>query len=221
MKELSLYNLTLHYRYSTRLKYYDYSQAGAYFVTVCSQNRECIFGDISNGEMRLNSAGKLVEKWWVELNHKYKDIALDAFVIMPNHVHGIIVLTTGNVGAVHEPPKDKAIRELSSKRVIHELPLQKNKIERRNMVIPRIMGFFKMNSAKHINGLRNTAGISVWQRNYYEHVIRNEASLGKIREYIVNNPSKWEDDIENPENSAIRELPLQEGRAKNYYEKIF
>ena len=216
------------HRHSTRLKGYDYSRAGAYFLTVCTKDRKYVFGDIVDGKMQLNEAGQMVKESWVELNHKYKDITLDAFVIMPNHVHGIIVLTNDNVGAVHEPPEkdsskqqNNAICELPSKRVIHELPLQK-KIERRNMAIPRIMGYFKMNSAKRINVLRNTPGISVWQRNYYEHVIRNEGSLERIREYIANNTLKWEDDIENLESRVIRELPRQsEGRVKDYYEKIF
>ena len=114
---------------------------------------------------------------------------MDEFVIMPNHVHGIIsIVSDSEVGA------------------IHELPLQQynNWKERRRMVLPKIIGRFKMNSAKHINQIRNTLGIPVWQRNYYEHVIRDEEELNRIREYILTNPSQWEKDENNPVNIAER-----------------
>ena len=127
---------------------------------------------------------EIVRRQWQKLPEKFPNLVLDEFVIMPNHIHGIFIINNVGVGA------------------IHELPLQ-NKIERRRMLVPKIVGYFKMNSAKYINKLRNTPGISVWQRNYYEHIIRNENELTKIREYIQNNPLKWSLDRENPNRIGV------------------
>ena len=157
-------------------------------------NRECLFGQIQNGQMILNEYGKIVEQCWNNLSNHYDNIELDAYVIMPNHFHGIILITDNvdnvdNVRAIRELP----IHELP----IHELPRQQQKQrqqQRRKMLLPKIVGRFKMNSAKQINQMRNTPGISVWQRNYYEHIIRNDKSLENIRNYIINNPAKWQDD---------------------------
>jgi len=183
------YNPQIHHRRSIRLQGYDYSQNGAYYVTLCTQNRECLFGEIVKGQMILNEYGKIVEQCWNDLPDHYNNIELDAYVIMPNHFHGIILITDNvdnvdNVRAIHELP-------------IHELPRQQQKQrqqQRRKMLLPKIVGRFKMNSAKQINQMRNTPGISVWQRNYYEHIIRDEKSLENIRNYIINNPAKWQDD---------------------------
>ncbi|ROL55715.1 transposase [Bacteroidetes/Chlorobi group bacterium MS-B_bin-24] len=188
------YNPQIHHRRSIRLQGYDYSQNGAYFITLCTHNRECLFGQIQNGQMILNEYGKIVEQCWNNLSNHYDNIELDAYVIMPNHFHGIILITDNvdnvdNVRAIRELP----IHELP----IHELPRQQQKQrqqQRRKMLLPKIVGRFKMNSAKQINQMRNTPGISVWQRNYYEHIIRDEKSLENIRNYIINNPAKWQDD---------------------------
>jgi len=188
------YNPQIHHRRSIRLQGYDYSQNGAYFITLCTHNRECLFGQIQNGQMILNEYGKMVEQCWNNLSNHYDNIELDAYVIMPNHFHGIILITDNvdnvdNVRAIRELP----IHELP----IHELPRQQQKQrqqQRRKMLLPKIVGRFKMNSAKQINQMRNTPGISVWQRNYYEHIIRDEKSLENIRNYIINNPAKWQDD---------------------------
>jgi len=173
------------HRRSIRLKEYDYSQSGSYFVTVCTQDHEEIFGKIIDGEMLLNDVGKIVERCWKEIPNHFKDVGLDQFICMPNHVHGIIVIWSNdnenqkNVGA------------------IHELPLHEKMVTRRKMLLPRIIGYFKMNSSKQINVVNGTIGQPVWQRNYYEHVIRSEEELNKIRRYIINNPPKWEYDQEN------------------------
>jgi len=164
-----------------RLRNYDYSQAGGYFITICTYNREYLFGEIINQEMMLNYVGRIVEEWWVELEKKFSSVKLDDYVIMPNHTHGIITIVEGewdDVGA------------------IHELPLQ-DKIERRRMLIPKMVGYFKMNSAKYVNRVRNTEGTPLWQRNYYEHVVRSEDEWNRIRQYIRNNPLKWQLDREN------------------------
>ena len=194
------YNRQIHHRRSIRLQGYDYSQNGAYYVTLCTQNRECLFGEIVKGEMILNEYGKIVEQCWNNLSNHYDNIELDAYVIMPNHFHGIILITdtVDNVGAIHELPLHELPLHESP---IHESPIQspiQSPQQRRKMLLPKIIGRFKMNSAKQINLMRNTPGISVWQRNYYEHIIRNNKSLENIRNYIINNPSEWYYDDYNP-----------------------
>lgn len=124
--------------------------------------------------MALNDAGKIVENIWNALPQRFPIIILDAFVIMPNHVHGIIWI------------RDHAIR------AIRELPLRN---ERRKMTIPMVIGFFKMNAAKRIHAISSSLG-PIWQRNYYEHIIRNDASLNQIRQYVGENPLHWESDPE-------------------------
>ena len=168
-------------RKAIRLKDYDYSEAGGYFITICTYNRKYLFGEISNQEIMLNDTGEVVEQWWLKLENKFANVKLDYHVIMPNHTHGIIMISEekNDVGA------------------ILELPLRRDKIERRRMLVPKIIGYFKMNSAKCINRLHDSTGNPLWQRNYYEHIIRNESELYRIREYIQNNPPKWDLDREN------------------------
>ncbi len=169
-------------RKSIRLKGYDYSQPGAYFVTIVTQNRENLFGEIVDDKMILNEYGKIVDKFWHSLPEKYQNIELDEFIVMPNHIHGIIIIN------------ERVIRELPQR----ESPKRENDIKnRRKMILPKIIGYFKMNTAKQINILRKTLGLPVWQRNYYEHIVRNEDELNRIREYIINNPLKWNLDKEN------------------------
>jgi putative transposase len=175
----------MHQRRSIRLKDYDYSQPGAYFVTLCTWERKCILGSILDGVMQLNPLGMIVQECWNDLPHHFPDVEFKIFVVMPNHFHGIIVITTDTVGA------------------IHELPLRDKKLARRQMLLPKIVGRFKMTSAKRINELRGTPGVPVWQRNYYEHVIRDEKSFGRIHDYIQTNVLRWEMDKENPSFAGV------------------
>jgi putative transposase len=165
-------------RKGIRLRYYDYSQTGGYFITICTYNRKYLFGQVANQQITLNEAGDIVRRCWVKLANRFVNIELDSYVVMPNHIHGIIRVKENEVGA------------------IHELPLQRS--QRRRMLIPKIIGFFKMNSAKYINRSRDTTGHTLWQRNYYEHIIRTENELSRIRGYIQNNPLKWGLDREDP-----------------------
>jgi len=164
-----------HNRRSIRLKNYDYSQKGIYFVTICTQNHACLFGKILDGIMELNEYGIIIRNEWVKLATTRDEIELDEFVVMPNHFHGIVAFTEP-VGA------------------IHELPLHMTQIQRRNMGLPKIIGRFKMLSSKQINILRKTPGTKIWQRNYWEHVVRDEIELNRIRKYTKENPIKWETD---------------------------
>jgi REP element-mobilizing transposase RayT len=198
------YNPQIHHRRSIRLQDYDYSSEGAYFVTMCTQNRECLFGEIVNGQMILNGHGKIVEQCWNDLPNHYDNIELDAYVIMPDHFHGIIfIVSVNSVNSVDSVNAVDSVDSVDSVAVgaIHEMARQRlqqqqqqQQQQRRKMLLPKIVGRFKMNSAKQINQMRNTPGISVWQRNYYEHIIRNDKSLENIRNYIINNPVQWYND---------------------------
>ena len=216
-----------------RLKNYDYSWPGFYFVTICVNQRRCVLGEIrevdkfSEPKMFLSDLGRIAQEAWVAIPKYYENVELYEFAIMPNHLHGIIVINNyfnytvpelnfknnKSVETIHE--SSDAIRELhlqnrESSDAIRELHLQgnksvetihesSNKLNRRNMLLPKIIGKFKMNSAKEINQVINNSGNSFWQSNYYEHVIRSEKSLHKIQNYIIDNPRKW---CEDPENLA-------------------
>jgi REP element-mobilizing transposase RayT len=160
------------------LKEYDYSQAGAYFITVCTKHRKMLFGDIVEDGISLSVFGLLVKECWDNLPRHYHFLELDAFIVMPNHVHGILVLTGDlNVGAGLKPAPTS-----------------------NRHALPEIVRALKTFSACRINENRGTPGTRVWQRNYYEHVIRNEIDLEETREYIQNNPFKWLEDENHPAN---------------------
>ena len=190
MRETAINNPERPQRRSVRLKCYDYSQPGAYFITICTHDRECIFGDVVDGEMRLNEFGKVVAKCWDDLRDHYPLVATDAFVMMPNHVHGIVVLTddADNVGAGFEPARKTCMKHVVARRPLSE-----------------IVRGFKTFSSRRVNEMRGMRGTPVWQRNYYEHVIRNEKELTEIRHYIINNALKWDVDEENPKHMRQRE----------------
>lgn len=172
-----------HHRRSIRLQGYDYSRPGAYFVTICVQNRECLFGEIVNGQMRLNGIGKIASDSWELLGEQYDHVSLDEWVIMPNHMHGIIIITDGNA----DPPLCRG----GSRTAPTVFPSRKP--------IGRLIGAFKTVSTKRVNESRKTPGAQLWQRNYYEYVVRNNDELNNIRQYIMDNPIKWDTDRENPE----------------------
>lgn len=194
-------------RRSIRLKGYDYSSAGAYFVTIVAWRREMLFGDVVDGEMRLNRNGHIVRDAWFDLRNHYRHVELGAFVIMPNHVHGIIVLV-GDGGEILPNGRggsfisggtnlpDKSHAGFDSVPNNQTRPYVKPKPRHG---LPEIVRAFKSFSARRINRLRRTDGIPVWQRNYYEHIIRNEREWENIHRYIESNPSMWEEDEENPD----------------------
>ncbi len=180
------YDPDKYHRRSIRLKGYDYSEAGAYFVTICTQGRECLFGDIVDGEMRLNDHGEIIEKYWEDLSTHYSCIESDEFVIMPNHFHGIIVI----VGAQFIAPFDcDTINQNKKQGAINRAP-----------TVGEIVRAFKARCTHAINHIRTTPGTSLWQCNYYEHIIRNEEEINRIRKYISENPAKWTEDENNPAN---------------------
>ena len=184
------------HRRSIRLREYDYTQAGAYFVTTVTKDRMCLFGEIVNGKIWLNDGGRIIQAAWDELPDHYPGVECDAFIVMPNHVHGIIVLVKdggirGNgVGAGLKPAQSGLRPTIAPRAGLKPAPTQHG--------LPEIIRAFKTFSGRRINALRNTTGVPVWQRNYYEHIIRGESELTRIREYIANNPMQWELDRENP-----------------------
>lgn len=170
-------------RKDLRLKAYDYSQAGYYFVTICTENKQHLFGEIDDGIMKLNDAGKMVEDWINKLHGRYENAVLDEFAIMPNHIHIIMVI----VGAdpCVSPPSGIPPKTSDSTGTHMGVPLH------------RIIQWVKtMTTNDYIKGVKSGQykpfNKQIWQRNYYEHVIRNDKELQEIREYIVNNPAKWE-----------------------------
>ncbi len=180
------------HRRSIRLHGYDYTQAGACFITVCTHNRECLFGDVVDGEMRLNEIGLIVQDEWMKTAVLRPCVVLDAFVVMPNHVHGIIVLTGDCRGTLQRAPTDHRAPTAHGTHTIEQFGKPTSNS------IPTIVRLFKSAATKRINEYRRTLGVPIWQRNYYEHVIRSEESLKRIREYIVHNPSRWAMDQGNP-----------------------
>ena len=180
------YDPQKHHRRSIRVPDYDYSQPGAYFITIVAWRRECLFGEIKVGEMRLNETGQVVWNVWNSLPARYPQITMGMAVVMPNHFHGIV--------EIHEPVGAIPVR------AIHELPLRVRRETRRRMTLPLVVGYFKMNTAKRINKILNSEGIPVWQRNYYEHIIRDDQEHNRIHLYIESNVDNWVNDEENPEN---------------------
>ena len=188
------YDPEKHHRRSIRLKGYDYTQAGAYFVTICTHERECLFGEVINGQVRLSRWGEIVyEEWFrtAELR-PYVRLYPDEFVVMPNHVHGIIWIvettdsTTAGTGTAAPCPNNPPCPNPKTEQFARPV----------SGSIPTIVRAFKAATTKRINEQRNTPGAPVWQRNYYEHVIRNDKALRRIRTYILANPDNWVRDPE-------------------------
>jgi putative transposase len=217
---MSTYNPQKHNRRSIRLAGYDYAQAGAYFVTVVTHGREppkgamCLFGEIINREMVLNEYGKIVQKWWDDIPNHFPGVETGAFVVMPNHAHGVIIITDDRRGAVPAPDfgmesTPSVLDEIAPDFVMPEdrmstigrgdpAPTQKR-------TLGQIVAYFKYKSTKEMNAL-DTSGVvtKFWQRNYYERIIRNEREMGAIWDYIEANPSAWADDDENPHKAVRR-----------------
>ena len=257
-----------HRRRSIRLRGYDYTQPGAYFVTMCTQNRECLLGEIENGQVRLNDAGQMIARWWNELNRKFPTIKTDVSVIMPNHLHGIIVLRpnssvgaalcgrpdlvgrddgqprrvaptgegaevapTGEgtgVGGMQPPDGDPVGTALCGRPDLvgrdDGQPRRVAPTEEGTEVAPTrptlgdIIGWFKtMTTNEYIRGVKQMNWPPfpgrLWQHNYYERIVRNERELHAIRQYIVENPLKWEFDRENPAVAAREERQRMKSHA--------
>tara|TARA_R110002111_G_scaffold261984_1_gene336619 strand:- start:100024 stop:100590 length:567 start_codon:yes stop_codon:yes gene_type:complete len=176
-------------RKSIRLQGYDYSQAGFYFVTICTQNHLCLFGEIQrNGQMKRNSAGEMLDKWWLELAHKYPLVTLHERIVMPNHFHGIVQIE-------HDTEAKGSRTEFTSIKITD----QDEQLHSDPHSLASIIGWFKsMTMNEYIRQVK-TQGWKpfyqrLWQRNYYEHIIRDEEAWNEISDYIRTNPQRWIDD---------------------------
>jgi REP element-mobilizing transposase RayT len=169
-----------HHRRSIRLKEYDYAQPGGYFITSVTYHREMLFGKIADGEMALSKFGEIADECWRAIPEHFPNVELGTYVVMPNHIHGIIVITDGR-GTIYRAPTQEQFQK----------PVARS--------IPTIIRTYKAAVTRRIGDEHNTAGI--WQRNYFEHVIRNPEDWDRIQRYIESNPSLWAEDEENPINS--------------------
>ncbi len=180
--------LLFHNKYripSARLQFWDYAQDGWYYVTICTHKRKCLFGQIKNHEMHLSPLGKLVEKYWQEIPRHFPNVELETFIIMPNHIHGIITINNPQDYVGYHREYDTAKHQLCISPVAKSLPV--------------IIGTFKAAVTRTTNK-NNSSRKFRWQTRYYDHVIRKRESMYKISQYILNNPIKWELDRNNPKN---------------------
>ena len=173
------FSLEPYHRRSIRLKGYDYTSPGGYFITLVAYQRECLFGNIIDSKMEINAYGMVVSSFWRELTNHFVNIMLDSFIVMPNHIHGIIFIKYPNTGLVD-----------NTRAGLRPAPTEKHSLS-------EIIRSFKSFSAKEINKSRGMNSVPVWQRNYYEHIIRNNKELNDIRQCIVANIINWDKDIEN------------------------
>jgi putative transposase len=221
------YNPEIHNRRSIRLKGYDYSQVGLYFITICVQNHLYLFGKIENDEMILNDAGKMVERQWRELVNRFDQIELHEYIVMPNHFHGIVefvgVPLVGTQNADHPLTFGRRTGRRTGQRAGHpqgdaptvgnqnvgesvtnghpqgDAPTEDNKNMGQPIRIGDVVGAFKsLSTNEYIWNVKQNNwqqfDKKLWQRNYYEHIIRNEKSYVQISEYIQTNPMKWQND---------------------------
>jgi len=230
---MNQFNPNIHKRQSVRLKDYDYSQLGLYFVTICCLDKTCFFGLIENHEMKLNDEGKMIQKWYYELENKFPDIKCHDMIVMPNHIHFIIENVGAdlrvrpinknklNVGAdlrvrplsnsdnilgehIDSPPQDVTINknELNVGADLRVRPITNSDNilgEHIGSPLHQVVQWFKtMTTNEYIRGVKNNGwkpfNGKLWQRSYYEHIIRNSESFHNISEYIKKNPIKWEED---------------------------
>ena len=167
----------------TRLQGYDYSQAGGYFITICAHDRTSIFGRIVDGKMELNSLGEIVRKEWVNSGEIRKEVVIDEFIVMPNHFHGIVFLFPEDENTGDHRDRFKDVDDRRSPR--HPVgPAKKS--------LGALIAGFKAACTRRAREMTGKPDFEIWQRSYYDHVIRNERDLAALREYIDNNPLKWE-----------------------------
>jgi len=187
------YDPVKHHRHSIRLKGFDYTQSGAYFITIVTKNRELLFGKIVENTMRLNTFGQIVNTFWQDLPDHFPQVVLDAWVVMPNHVHAILWIvrvdyTTGE--------RQKVFANLSTQ--TDNRPQSEYPKGAQSGSLGAILGNFQMTTARRINRIRKSTGTSVWQRDFYDDIIRNQRHLEAARQYIRNNPMNWLHDTDNP-----------------------
>jgi REP element-mobilizing transposase RayT len=192
----------VHHRRSIRLPHYDYSQPGAYFVTIVAWHRECLFGTVVNGQMQLNKIGKIVEWEWLDVSKRFSYIKLGAYAVMPNHFHGILFIHE-NVGATRQGQTglQSGTKPLP---IVTTAGTEGSPLPHgpKPSSLGAIIGQFKSRATKRIWKFPDYKETPIWQRNYYEHIIRNETDLQNKTNYIESNPLLWEQDGENPNDAG-------------------
>ncbi len=197
--------MSLRQRKSLRLQGYDYSQNGMYFITICTSNRECLFGDVIDGQMILNEYGIIVENEILNIAKHYLHVLIDIFTIMPNHIHLIIVILETERGNSESMNKSPGNREQGNQERINPFP---------TVDIPNIIGKFKAGVSRNVGialmrfanihtTKKQSEKITLWQKSYHDHIIRDEKDYKRIYEYIQNNLMQWENDCNNPSNEKI------------------
>lgn len=195
------YNSEIHRRKSIRLKGYDYSRSGSYFITICTENREHFFGFIKDDEICLSEIGKIVEFEWFKTPEIRKEIELGQFVIMPNHIHAVVCINNDN-------DTDEIIFEKENS--------PENKFKMKPRSLSSFVSGFKSTIAKKINDMNNTPRSTIWQRNFYDHFIRNDREHENICNYVQNNPLNWFRDIENKQFCRM----ISEKQREEYYKRL-
>lgn len=196
-------------RLATRLGSYDYAQAGAYFVTICTHERECLLGQVAGDEVTLSPLGRIADQVWYDVPPHFGNVEVDVFVVMPNHVHAIVIISADTREAVQRNETAKGAETAPLQRFAPATTDLGNEADgsikqakgvgttQRRWTLGHVVAFYKYQTTKLVNEIRGSAGTRFWQRNYYERVVRNERELDAIRQYIVNNPLNWELDAEN------------------------
>jgi len=213
----------VHHRRSIRLRGHDYAGGGAYFVTICTVDGKCLFGEVVEGEMSLNEAGGLVQKTWDSLPTRFRSLVLDAFQVMPNHIHGVFVLpgpgldsalakaTGAPVVQPFEDCRGRARPTLvgsgHNRQETASRPRTKSntKASARRTSMGDVVGAFKSISTIAVNKLLLRTGRRLLHENFYEHIVRDVSELESIRDYIIHNPQRWRDDPENPESPDFQD----------------
>ena len=169
-------------RKSPRLPGYDYRQEGAYFVTICTHQRLQIFGSVVNEAIQLSDIGKIAYDLWTTIPEHHTNIILDAYVVMPNHMHGIVFITD-------QPTIDMTHTSFAA----HETRTQHNGM--RSRTLGAVIGSYKSAVSRKINQVTGLVAPIVWQSSFHDHIIRNDESLNRIREYVYTNPMRWAEDM--------------------------
>jgi len=204
-------------RKSIRLKGYDYSQAGLYFITICTQNRKHLFGNIKNGKMILNNAGKMITKLWFDMINDFPKIKLHEFTIMPNHIHGIIQIVPAD--SISARTDSISARNADSIRAEMDSAPTGGHTDNRTDIPGIIQSFKRHTTIEYIKMVKQNIlppfNKRIWQRNYWEHIVRNENEYMRITQYIIDNPKKWENDkLNNGKGNIVMESPTEYGYEK-------
>ena len=191
---------------SLRLKEFDYGHPGAYFVTICIDDRKCLFGDVVNGKMILTALGKIADKCLIAIPAHFKNTEIPIHIVMPNHVHAVVFIFDETfVGQTHAFDSQRRAFDLQK--------------DRKHQKLPVIVGSYKSAVSKEVNKMFPASNFK-WQTSYHDHIIGNERALENIYNYIVNNPYNWQTDLENEEYLKTLTSKEREKKSKEFYKGL-